>query len=308
MCIVFGLVKQKDFTDEAKFFLSLMGRKPTLEQLRGFIAAADNQSFAVAAKAVNKTPAAISMQMRQLEEIVRADLFVRGAKKATLTSAGEILLAYAREMLVLEGEALYSVRYRNKPALRVGILEIHMDLLAHALRDFHIARPEVRIEVVTASTAMLAQMLKDGALDVAAGIRGRQINGKLLSTLSVQWVSRSSRELWRRRPMPVALFSPGSVARTHAVTALQRAQIEYVCLHESSTLNGIIAAVNAGVVVSAIPSQSVNDTFRVLDSRDGFPKIEPLEVVLATNRQNNSAELEEFCAILAEVFDANELA
>lgn len=62
-----------------------------LNALRSFDAAARRLSFAAAASELGVTPAAVSVQVRRLEEWVGAPLFVRGHRSIALSAAGQTL-------------------------------------------------------------------------------------------------------------------------------------------------------------------------------------------------------------------------
>lgn len=68
-----------------------MRRLPPLGALRAFEAAARLLSFKRAAAELGVTPTAISHQIRQLEEMLGIELFVREARRVTLTAAGQRL-------------------------------------------------------------------------------------------------------------------------------------------------------------------------------------------------------------------------
>jgi len=277
-----------------------MGRRPTIEQLRVFIAAAEHQSFTLAAHATHKTQAAVSMQMRQLEDIAEAKLFVRGARQSALTSAGEALYAYAKEMISLEAEAWGAMRNRAKTRLRVGAPEIYMPLLVDALREFTAARPDVCVELFSAPTVQLAKRLKDGRIDVAIGVRGRHMDGELLCRQALRWaVHCSASEIWLRTPVPIALFEPGSTARTHVLDALQRTRVRYLCVHESNSLAGMLAGISAGIAVGAVPVQAAGGALRTLGPFDGLADIEPLDIVAAAGAGHALPERQAFLAALA---------
>ena len=70
-----------------------------IRQLKAFIAIAETKTFTAGAKRMNVTQAAISMQIRQLEQEVGVPLFVRTPRKAVLTEAGEHLIGRARNIL-----------------------------------------------------------------------------------------------------------------------------------------------------------------------------------------------------------------
>ena len=80
--------------------MTLMLRQPLPlldnDVLRTFVAIADTGSFTTAADRVYRTPSAVSMQIKKLEEQLNVTLFLRDARSVTLTEGGEVLLPYAR--------------------------------------------------------------------------------------------------------------------------------------------------------------------------------------------------------------------
>src|SRR3954454_19199704 len=73
----------------------------TLEQLRGFVAVADELHFGRAAERLKMTQPPLSRQIQKLERVVGAQLLERDNRRVTLTSAGPTLLAEARRLLSL---------------------------------------------------------------------------------------------------------------------------------------------------------------------------------------------------------------
>src|SRR6218665_799101 len=85
--------------------------------LRTFVAAAERESFAVAAARgeggslavgaarVFRTQAAVSLQMQRLEAVVGCALFTRVGRNKRLSDQGVRLLEYARRILSLNDEA-----------------------------------------------------------------------------------------------------------------------------------------------------------------------------------------------------------
>src|ERR671939_232918 len=70
-----------------------------IRQLRAFTAIVDTGTFTAGAERVHVTQAAISMQIKQLEEELGSRLFVRAPRRVLLTEAGEALLVRARRIL-----------------------------------------------------------------------------------------------------------------------------------------------------------------------------------------------------------------
>jgi DNA-binding transcriptional LysR family regulator len=77
----------------------------TLEQLRGFVAVADELHFGRAAARLKMTQPPLSRQIQKLERVVGAQLLERDNRRVTLTAAGEVFLGEARRLLALADTA-----------------------------------------------------------------------------------------------------------------------------------------------------------------------------------------------------------
>ncbi len=80
-----------------------------IRQLKAFLAIAEAKTFTAGAKQVNITQAAISMQIRQLEDEVGLTLFTRTPRRVIITEAGEYLLQRARRILREHDSALAEI-------------------------------------------------------------------------------------------------------------------------------------------------------------------------------------------------------
>jgi DNA-binding transcriptional LysR family regulator len=122
----------------------------TLRQLRVFAAVAQHASFSRAAESLHLTPAAVSMQIRELERQVGLPLLERG-RNVSLTVAGEYVLAYARKMLAMlkEAEDLMA-RFRGLTGgqLRVGFLATAQYFAFPLLARFQREHPGVEVAPV----------------------------------------------------------------------------------------------------------------------------------------------------------------
>src|SRR2546425_620946 len=75
------------------------------DQLHTFLEIARLKSFSKAAQTCYRTQPAISAQVRQLEQELRAELFERFGSRISLTTAGRIFADYAEQMLELRRRA-----------------------------------------------------------------------------------------------------------------------------------------------------------------------------------------------------------
>lgn len=83
---------------------------PSLHAIRAFVAAAKHQSFTRAAESLCVTQAAISRQIKELEDEFKTNLFVRTGRSVTLTSAGSILFQTAEQSLDNISQATEKIR------------------------------------------------------------------------------------------------------------------------------------------------------------------------------------------------------
>src|ERR1044072_6608533 len=81
-----------------------------INQLEVLVTVAKEKSFSRAADILNRPQAAISQAIRRLEADVGEKLFDRSSKDGTLTSAGNVLVAYAKQMLNLRKDAQSAIR------------------------------------------------------------------------------------------------------------------------------------------------------------------------------------------------------
>ncbi len=98
----------------------MIDRFPGLRTLRAFDQAAKHLSFTRAAEALGVTPAAISHQIKELEDQLRISLFARTSRSMRLTKEGEILHTAAQESIEVLTRALHRIkRVENRNQIRV---------------------------------------------------------------------------------------------------------------------------------------------------------------------------------------------
>lgn len=98
-----------------------MSRLPPLIALSYFEVAARTKSFAAAAKELNVTPAAISHQVKALEEYLGVDLFVRHHRRVSLTPAARGALPELQEGFQTLGRAVDKIRSYGEERLVVTV-------------------------------------------------------------------------------------------------------------------------------------------------------------------------------------------
>lgn len=259
-------------------------RKLDLDVLEMVVAVADAGSFARAADALHRSPSAVSMQIKAIEDVLGKPLFTRTTRNVTLTEDGKTLVDYGRHMLAMREEAWAAVvRPEIRGRVTIGVPDDYASsLLPTVLRKFAIAHPRVEIRVIGMPSHALVPLLKDNTLDLACITKTRGVSGEFIRHEPMAWVAaRGNRQIWKERPLPIAVFAPGSAARASAIAALQAAGIPYRMSYESPSLLGLICMVEAGLAIAPLARCSIPDHLAQLGEAEGLPALGSLDVVLA---------------------------
>jgi len=99
----------------------LKERLPPLNALRAFEVAARKLNFTAAAKELFVTPGAVSLHVKQLEEYLDVQLFVREAKGLRLTAEGERYLPQVSEAFSRLRQATQGLRGRQLESVRLAV-------------------------------------------------------------------------------------------------------------------------------------------------------------------------------------------
>ena len=259
--------------------------------LRSFVAIAEYGSFTHAAKAVFRTPSALSMQIKRLETTLDKSLFVREARRVQLTEHGELLLRYARQLLQLNAE---TVNAFLAPALegtvRIGTPDdVGTRILPRVLAAFARSHPAVQVDVTTGASRDILARLDAGEIDLAlitAGNRDVQSErGEIVHTEPLVWVGRADGTARLREPLPVALADHGCAWRASAVDALDRAGRTYRVAYSSEHSAGQRAAVQADLAVAPLPRSLAGSPLLELIDEPKMPALPDTHVALVVGAQ-----------------------
>ncbi|MBP0593694.1 LysR family transcriptional regulator [Paraburkholderia sp. LEh10] len=261
-----------------------------VDLLRTFVAVVEAGSFTKAAVTVHRSQAAVSMQIKRLEQMLGTTLFARDTRNLSLTRPGNTLLEYARRVIDLHEEAWSAiVRPEVKGRVVLGAPDDYVSsLLSPVLRRFSNLYPHVEIEIVCAQSTALAPMLADNKIDLAFVTRDRKLRGEFVRSEPMVWVGASAdTPVLKLSPLPVGLYEPGCVARANTLAALDRARIRYRAAYSSASLSGLVATVDAGLSVIALARCSVPSRLAILGAEHGLPVIEPLDIVVARSAKSD---------------------
>ncbi|KAB0681494.1 LysR substrate-binding domain-containing protein [Aureimonas leprariae] len=123
---------------------------PPLAALRVFEAAARHLSFTKAAAELGMTQAAVSYQVKLLEERLGAALFLRGRRRLELSDTGAALARPATEALDLMAAGWSAARGRTGGTLSLNVIpSFAASWLARHLGEFQLANPDLAVRVAS---------------------------------------------------------------------------------------------------------------------------------------------------------------
>ena len=149
-------------------------RNATIRQLQIFSVAASHLSFARAAEKLHLTHAAISLQIKQLEDVSGALLFERIGKRVFLTEAGEILLDHTRQILQSlkeADEALLALTGLRGGRIAIAVASTAEYFAPGLLAEFRKVQADVRIRLLIDNRDTVTRLLAGNEVDLA--IMGR---------------------------------------------------------------------------------------------------------------------------------------
>ena len=141
-----------------------------LRLLRYFVALSEELHFGRAALRLSISQPPLSVAIKQLEELVQAQLFERNSKEVRLTAAGEHLLPRARQVLALASQAAQETRDVARGIsgqLRVGFVGSSLYRgVPQALAMFQEKHPLVRVDMQELNSGEQLQELQHARLDL----------------------------------------------------------------------------------------------------------------------------------------------
>ncbi|BEP92180.1 LysR family transcriptional regulator [Acidovorax sp. A79] len=146
-------------------------RNLNLDQVQTLVAIADLGTLAAAAQALHLAPPTVSLHISELESRLGAALVVRGRRQASLTPAGEALVAGGRRLLAGADEVVEQVRRRAQGLeglVRLATTAgVSAGLLPRLLERLARQSPGVDVKLDVLSSAEAMARLGAGTLDLA---------------------------------------------------------------------------------------------------------------------------------------------
>lgn len=240
--------------------------------LMTFLAVVQHRGFTAAAMAINSTQPTVSMQVNRLEQQAGYRLLERNKRGLiSLTREGEIV-----ERMALEIVYLQKITYRRLgEGLIAGRVRIAMsDDFASGrgfttlLGDFAKVHPLICLEITIGNGPELLRSLEAGLFDYTLC----KMEGSLATDAtelwreSLIWVGGTNLLANNSAEVRLVTFSPPCIYRSRAIEVLRGQGRRWQIVYVTPSLNGIRAAVTAGLGVCLLPVSLVTDNLQIISS------------------------------------------
>ncbi|WP_024804801.1 LysR family transcriptional regulator [Nocardia sp. BMG51109] len=274
----------------------------TLNQLRAFVEAERLGSFTAAAEELVVAQASISELVRRLEDELGAPLFIRSARRLSLTAAGRELLPYAQQAIHAADSGTQAVQSLGSLGGGTATFGVPRNadyyLLSNLVQTFHSRYPAVRVRLVGQNSAETAAAIQHGEIEaglVILPIEDENLTVRPLMRDEVFYISADPERT--RTPMTIARLAKAKLVLYDAHYGWQdptrrqlaeRAQLAGVRIEPQIEIEHVEAALKlvANKVGDTIASSAVVDSASFPSGLHTAPFADPLydTIALAQHR------------------------
>ncbi|MBP2231924.1 LysR family carnitine catabolism transcriptional activator [Azospirillum agricola] len=244
----------------------------SFSRLRSFVAVAEERQFQRAAERLSVSQPSLSGQIRDLEAVLGAVLFVRTTRKVQLTAEGERFFHRARQILADVEAAVSDLRDRSD--LKHGRIvvaatpSIACSLAPAAMGAFQARFPEITVQLHELTAPEIEEMLRNGLADIGFGPLPSGPSDLAATPLFVErfrgvvaaghpLAGQSNVTLTRFLEHPLIATDHGTGIREAIDRALRDCGLRAGTGHHLHRYETIVALVEAGMGVALLPELSL---------------------------------------------------
>jgi LysR family hydrogen peroxide-inducible transcriptional activator len=247
--------------------------RPSIRQLEYLVALGASRHFGRAARACAVTQPALSLQIRQLEELLGVKLFERGRRQVLVTPAGERMIERAREALQRVDDLLDEARAAQRPftgRLSLGVIPtVAPYLLPRALPAVRAAWPGLELLLREDQTQRILARLRGGELELlllALPVPGEDLESLplfeepfVLAVPDAHPLARGHGPVTESalRGEPVVLLEEGHCLRDQALALCDAAGARETGRVQATSLGTLVQMVANGLGITLLPATSL---------------------------------------------------
>lgn len=254
--------------------------------LRTFLAVAETRSFTRAASRLGISQPTVSQQIRKLEQSAGRQLITRDTREVRLTDNGDAMAGFARSILAAHAEASnYFSGAAMKGRLRFGAADdLAITQLPRILRHFRQLHPQINLELTIDQSGPLHRKLNAGALDlIFIKQTPGTTDGIVVGTDPLVWAGQEKTVLGPDDSVPLITYQGPSLSRQAAIDALEAAGRRWRITCNTREVNGVLAAVRAGLGVAVFPQSLIPEDLVKVTNRFSLPDLGSVDFTLLSN-------------------------
>lgn len=282
-------------------------RAPNIDTalLRSFVAVAEAGSVTSAAHQLHLTQAAVSQQLKRLEDQLELALFRREGRGLVLAHGGERLLSPAKRLLTLNDE-LWQLARSPEVAGEVRLGVPHDLVAAYVppiLKRFDRAWPRVQVTLVSTTSRDLLAAMGAGAVDLCLTTeQGVRPGGETLMQERLVWAQVKAGTAARKEPLPLAVGGEDCGFRAPALRALADAGRDFRIVCHSSDVQPLLASVDADLAVTALLPGALPASLEPVEPVLRLPALPVFAVNLYVRAGNRTTAIEAMAAQIRRHF------
>jgi len=266
-----------------------------LDLLKTLVAITETGNFSGAAEAVHRTPSAVSMQVKRIEEILGRPVFKRDSRSVELTNDGVFLVEHARRVLALNREVMARfIAPEVSGEVRLGMSDDISDrYLTNILRDYDMNHPGIRLDIMVDNSERLVKSVESGGLDIVLvndHVKVKHTSGgEVLARDQLVWAGLKGGIAGEKNPIPICVWEEGCFWRAEALKSIEATGRDFRIVFQSSHITGQKAAILSDLVIAPMPRSSLNGAIVEVGEQYGLPPMEPSDVVLQLSKKKTEA-------------------
>jgi DNA-binding transcriptional LysR family regulator len=255
--------------------------------LKTLLVVAETHSFTRAAQQLGLSQPTVSQQMSKLEKAAGRSLIVRDTREVRLTDNGDAMAGFARTILAAHAAAeSYFSGSAMKGRLRFGAADdLAITQLPRILRHFRQLYPQINLELTVNQSGPLRRRLEAGHLDLIfiKQSAGDETESTRVARDSMVWVGQEKMTIEEGAPVPLIAYQGPSLSRQMAIEALEAAGRTWRITCNTRDVNGVLAAVRAGMGVAVFPQALIPADLVKVSNRFTLPELGDVDYVLMAN-------------------------
>jgi DNA-binding transcriptional LysR family regulator len=273
-----------------------------LDTLRTLSVAQELGSLAKAAEQLGRTPSAISLQMKRLQDDLGVPLFRKHGRGLALTESGVIALRYVRRILTLHDELLDTMQGTNLAGhIRIGCTQDFASILPSVLSHFSSLYPHMQIELRIEGNTALADAIDTAQIDLAVVIgQEDRTAAQTVGQLELVWIASSTFIRRRDQPLPLVALGPQCVFRKRTIEHLDAKKIAYRIAAHSPSLEGLWAALSGGLGITVRTAINLPEGLTSAGSLYGLPSLGRLPVTLHRSAHSHGVAIDRMAGLLSQ--------